>query len=234
MPQKEKKTIKTTPKFLLVFSAESGLETKCNVLKDRFEILISPLDKSVLKKIKISRIQSDTENLMNIETWMPYIHSKLSDADKKHLIEMPDFIEPSEVFFILQMAFNLEADGLVVHETHTNAVISYLSENKELFVKQSADPLFQSNTDIFRKQIDEVDNEIIQLLKRRNDLVTYLASLKNQYHLPMLQSERWNRLIEQRIKKAAQLDLEEGQVREMFNLLHKFALAIHMNRYFEK
>lgn len=234
MSPKEKKTIAAAPKFLLVFSAESGLIDECNVLKDRFEILFSPLDASVLKKIKISGIRTETENLLNIDVWMPYINNKLSIHDRQHIIEIPDFIKSYDVSFILQMAFYLEADGLLVHKTHTKAVVSYLAENRELFVKPMSDQLFQSNTDIFRKQIDTVDNEIIQLLKRRNDLVTYLASLKNQYHLPMLQTERWNRLIEQRVKRAAQLNLDDANVRELFKLLHKFALAIHINRYFEK
>lgn len=230
----KKNAIEAENNFILVLSAEPGLITACEKLNDRFDIAFEPLEESVFKKIQVSSLSADTENLMSIEAWMPYINNKLSDHNKRHIVEISEVIKPSDLFFVIQMAFYLEADGLYVNEGYAKKVVSLLSENTDLFVKSAPDPLFQSNADVFRSQIDVVDNEILQLLKRRNDLVNYLASLKNQYNLPMLQTERWNMLIEKRIKKGTQLNLEDGHIRELFGLLHKFAIEIHMKRYFRK
>ncbi len=219
-------------KFALVLFPEFKQHKSFPLLNESYELFFTDSAEKLKENFCVFCTNQVLEKKKSIESWMPYIESKLKDPDKRHIFEITDHTITEDIDFIMQMAYFLEADGVYVHQTHSEKVISYILANKKMFSTYISDSLFISNSDVFRKQIDTVDGELLQLLKRRTNLVDALADLKKQYNVPMLQHKRWNVLIEKRMKKAEQLGLDAASTLELFNVLHKTALAIHLKRYF--
>lgn len=70
-----------------------------------------------------------------------------------------------------------------------------------------------------RNIIDEIDNEIIELLNKRFELMPEIARFKTENHLPIFQSEREQEILENKIVQAKELGLSETFVRNLFELI---------------
>jgi chorismate mutase len=83
----------------------------------------------------------------------------------------------------------------------------------------------QSDLDEIRSRIDLVDHEMLFLLKRRQDLVEEIASVKNKLGLTPLQFQRMEKLLEERAVYAENLGLSARYVEELFGLIHAESLS---------
>lgn len=73
--------------------------------------------------------------------------------------------------------------------------------------------------DELRKQIDEVDSQLIELLGKRLELARQVARVKKQYNLPIHDPKR-EELIQEKIRKLAQLHgLSATVMQEIFSQL---------------
>lgn len=72
------------------------------------------------------------------------------------------------------------------------------------------------NLKILRKQIDEIDESIINLLAKRMKIVKKVGQLKKKQNIPVLDSARWQEII--RSKK--------GFVKKIWEIIHDEALKI--------
>lgn len=67
-----------------------------------------------------------------------------------------------------------------------------------------------------RKQIDEVDNQIVDLLAKRMMVVKKIGRLKKKNNIPALDESRWQKVI--RSKK--------GYFKKIYEIIHMEALKI--------
>ena len=75
-----------------------------------------------------------------------------------------------------------------------------------------------------RKKIDKIDNDILILLKKRFDIVKKVWILKKENNLPILQKERWEDLMKQKLEIAKELKLDIDLVKKIWESIHKSAL----------
>lgn len=80
--------------------------------------------------------------------------------------------------------------------------------------------------DLLRLKIDEADNKIIRLLKRRFKLVNQIGLWKKQNKMPVLDKKRWEKVLESKIKLGQKLGLNEILIKKIYDLIHKEALEI--------
>jgi len=73
----------------------------------------------------------------------------------------------------------------------------------------------------FRREIDVVDKEILKLMKKRFSFVKKIARLKIKYNLSIVQSHRWKKMKEDRLKVAKKMKLQEDFVSKIMFFLHK-------------
>lgn len=78
----------------------------------------------------------------------------------------------------------------------------------------------------FRKQIDEIDQEIIKLLAKRLDVVQEIAKYKKEKLLSSLQPARWQEVLDSRIEMAKKLELKEDFIKNIWEEFHRFALEL--------
>jgi chorismate mutase len=76
-----------------------------------------------------------------------------------------------------------------------------------------------------RRQIDALDAELLATLAARMAVVTAIGEHKVAHNLTALQLDRWSALLRDRVAAGRRLDLDEGFVGALFQLVHAASLA---------
>lgn len=77
-----------------------------------------------------------------------------------------------------------------------------------------------------RQQIDDLDKQLLTILKERLQTVAEIGKTKKQLKMPALQPKRWQEVIDSRLQIAQKLGLERNFIKQIFNLIHAEALKI--------
>lgn len=70
-----------------------------------------------------------------------------------------------------------------------------------------------------RKDIDKLDNQIIELIRKRFALVSKVADYKKKNDIPVEDSEREKKLLESKKELAAELGIDSNLIEKIFNEL---------------
>ena len=84
--------------------------------------------------------------------------------------------------------------------------------------------IFELNT--LRKQIDKLDQNIVETLNLRTELVEEIAKFKLENNLTIFQLERWFEILYKRKEQAINLEMDPKMVRDIFELIHKYSILI--------
>ncbi|PIP63182.1 hypothetical protein COW98_00015 [Candidatus Roizmanbacteria bacterium CG22_combo_CG10-13_8_21_14_all_35_9] len=84
----------------------------------------------------------------------------------------------------------------------------------------------KNQIDDLRKQIDEIDNLIVNLLAKRLTVVKKVGKWKNKKGLVPLDKSRWQKILTSKIVKAKKLKLNPKLIKNIWNLIHEEALKI--------
>ena len=72
-----------------------------------------------------------------------------------------------------------------------------------------------------RELIDKVDEELLQTLSKRMEIVEKIGEYKRDNNITILQLKRWNEIISTRPDFAKMLGLTEGFAKKLYELIHK-------------
>ena len=78
----------------------------------------------------------------------------------------------------------------------------------------------------FRNQIDQIDDQLIELLAKRFEVVKQVGIYKKETDTPSLQPGRWQEVLDKRTRKAEELSLNSEFVVEVWNRIHEHALEL--------
>jgi chorismate mutase len=78
----------------------------------------------------------------------------------------------------------------------------------------------------FRKLIDELDMELLELFARRIAIVKDVGAYKKLHNLPALDEQRWQSILQTRTAKARSLNLSAEFMFNLFELIHKYTLKV--------
>jgi chorismate mutase-like protein len=82
------------------------------------------------------------------------------------------------------------------------------------------------NIQQLRKNIDELDKNLMNVLIQRKKLVQEVAEYKKFHQLPPLDPSRWQEVLDTRTEWAIELGLDPEFVVDLFNRIHEYALQI--------
>lgn len=77
-----------------------------------------------------------------------------------------------------------------------------------------------------RKQINEIDHAIINLLAERMDLVKRIGGLKRSEGKEPLDSDRWHQILMDRVAYARERGVSEQLIEKIWHEVHDHALEI--------
>ena len=80
-----------------------------------------------------------------------------------------------------------------------------------------------------RKQIDDIDHELLNLLCRRMNLSRQIAHIKREQQLTVYQAKRWEEVMKDRLQLAADLGLSADFVEEILEKIHGESIRVQMD-----
>ncbi len=133
---------------------------------------------------------------------------------------------------ISQTALDLMFDGLMI-ETHITPDEAWSDARQQITparLKQLITELIVpvefpegvelSGFEDMRNTITDIDNQLIQLLGERMDIVNEIAHFKKEHNLSIFQENRWNQLVEQHLLNGQTKGLSAVFIQKLFNAIH--------------
>jgi chorismate mutase len=152
---------------------------------------------------------------------------------KRLIPELPIICDPSHIGGnktllkeISQKAIDLDLTGLMI-ETHINpnelnSLINELVPRNET-VKNIE---IENKLDFLRQHIDKLDDELLDILGQRMNIVREIANYKKENKITILQIKRWQEIINSRLNKGAKLKLHSDFINIIFQLIHEESIVI--------
>lgn len=143
---------------------------------------------------------------------------------------------------VAQKALDLNFDGIMieVHRDPDNAWSDSMQQitpstfNKlfgELVIRTEKGESENAYQDLeeFRRKIDNLDKDLLELLGKRMDIVKLIGEYKKSHKTTIFQKTRWKEIIEQRLKLSENLDLNSEFIKVMLKAIHDESINIQEN-----
>ncbi len=177
----------------------------------------------------------EATTLRNIPKWEIPIELK-SICHTLPILCDPSHIAGNTVYIpeIAQKALDLNMDGLMI-ETHYNPNVALSDMNQQLTPGQlgnlidnliyrrstTKDKDFTNVLEALRSQIDSIDQQMLELLSQRMNIVEEIGKFKSQNEVTILQLRRWEKIVDTRMKLGKELGLTEDFIKKLLQLVHK-------------
>ena len=154
-------------------------------------------------------------------------------CDPSHIGGKRDLVLP-----LSQQALDLMYDGLMI-ECHCNPEQALSDSHQQLSPSQLKDVLSrlkprqegsQLNLESLRRQIDELDDGIMKLLKERMDVSQKIGEYKKSHDMSVLQSQRYGEIVEKSRALAGSLGLDPDFAASLMELIHKESVRLQLNQ----
>ena len=138
------------------------------------------------------------------------------------------------IYDIAQKAMDLNYDGLMI-ETHIDPA-NALSDSQQQITPQKLDEIlanliirnfetdnknFKASLKQLRIQIDDLDIELIDVLKRRMELVEKIGIHKKENKVTILQNNRWAEMLTKRTQYGKENGLSEVFIQQLLKAIHQ-------------
>ena len=160
---------------------------------------------------------------------------------KRKFPTIPIICDPSHIsgksnliYEVAQKAMDLNYDGLMI-ETHIDPA-NALSDSQQQITPQKLDEIlenlvirsfetdnknFKASLNQLRIQIDDLDIELIDVLKRRMELVEKIGIHKKENKVTILQNKRWAEMLVKRIQYGKKNGLSEVFIQQLLKAIHQ-------------
>lgn len=156
---------------------------------------------------------------------------------KRRFPSLPLFHDPSHcggkssmVALLSQQALDLGFDGLMIEShPHPQEALSDSSQQvtpseltsilQGLDLRKNADSGEESLT-MFRKEVDSLDAELIDVLARRMHVCESIGEFKSRNGMKVVQEDRYSRLLSDRVFEGVSKGLDANFLREIFSAVH--------------
>ena len=146
-------------------------------------------------------------------------------TDPSHIGGKRELIAP-----LCQQAMDLNFDGLIV-ESHCNPEKAW-SDATQQVTPEVLDLILSTlvirditqtteNLVALRRQIDELDNSLLELIARRMRVAREIGQYKKEHNMPILQSDRYDEILKDRIAHADKLGLDSEFMKTVLVAIHE-------------
>lgn len=146
-------------------------------------------------------------------------------CDPSHIGGRRELIAP-----LCQQAMDLNFDGLIV-ESHCNPEKAWSDASQQvtpdvldfilntLVIRDTTQTT--ENLSALRRQIDELDNSLLELLARRMRVSEEIGQYKKEHTMPILQSQRYDEILQNRISQAERMDMDGEFMKTVLVAIHE-------------
>lgn len=143
---------------------------------------------------------------------------------------------------VAQKAIDLDFDGLMI-ETHIDPDNAWSDAKQQITPEKLAEMLDaivwrkeDSNSEAYhqaleklRQQINHLDDELLQLLGQRMKIADKIGEFKKNNDITILQTNRWNEILEKAYKKGDNIGLSREFITKYFDAVHMESIN-HQNK----
>jgi chorismate mutase len=143
---------------------------------------------------------------------------------------------------VAQTAIDLDFDGLIV-ESHIDPDNSWSDAKQQITPEQlgemissirwrtedSASEEYHAALEKLRQQINNLDDELMQILGQRMKVAENIGNYKKENNITILQTNRWNSILERAFAKGEKLGLSKEFVTKYFDAVHMESIN-HQNK----
>ena len=99
--------------------------------------------------------------------------------------------------------------------------------SKLIIRKQNSDnPVATDKLLELRKIIDEIDDELMNVLKKRTQIIEEIGSYKKEHNITIFQLERWQEILRTRGQWADKMGISRQHIEKICQLLHEESIRI--------
>lgn len=134
---------------------------------------------------------------------------------------------------VAEQAIRMGMDGLMI-EVHSNPAQA-LSDARQQLTPEDFAQLLRRLTPIdsssagtesaelasLRQQIDETDDELWALISKRMDISRRIGEYKREHSIPVLQSARYDELLQRRMHWAEKHGIDPGAAKQIMDIIHE-------------
>ncbi len=156
---------------------------------------------------------------------------------RRRMPDLPIFCDPSHISGdrklvqpLSQQAMDLGFSGLIV-ESHCNPCDAWSDASQqltpddlkamlaELVIRESS----ATTEDLgqLRKQIDELDSALLELLSKRMRISREIGTFKKEHNIPVLQAGRYEEILDSRAASAVTMNMDEKFVKSILEAIHE-------------
>jgi len=143
---------------------------------------------------------------------------------------------------VAQKAIDLDYDGLII-ESHIDPDKAWSDAKQQITPERLAEMLdsirwrkedvpskeYHAAMEKMRQQIDHLDDELMQILSERMKVAEKIGLYKKQNNITILQTNRWNEILERITVKADKLGLSKEFITKYFDAVHMESIN-HQNK----
>lgn len=162
------------------------------------------------------------------------------------LPDLPVICDPSHISgnreliqSVSQKALDLGMNGLMI-EAHRNPAEALSDAQQQLTPVQLNGVVSKlvlrrqssTNNEVIdklaqlRNIIDEIDDELINVLKKRTQIIEEIGNYKKEHHITIFQLERWQEILRTRGQWADKMGISRQHVEKLCQLLHEESIRI--------
>ena len=143
---------------------------------------------------------------------------------------------------VAQKAIDLDFDGLMI-ESHIDPDKAWSDAKQQVTPERLAEMLgeiiwrkeeinpeaYHAILEKLRQQINHLDDELLQLLGQRMKIADKIGEFKRSNNITILQTNRWNEILERAFKKGENLGLTKEFITKYFDAVHMESIN-HQNK----
>jgi chorismate mutase len=175
---------------------------------------------------------SDKKIYRNIPQW--HIPIEL----RRRYPTLPMFCDPSHIGGkreliapISQQSMDLNFDGLII-ESHCDPDCAWSDKDQQvtpdildyilnLLVIREGETQTTENLSELRKQIDEMDDQLVEVLAKRMRISREIGTFKKEHNMQVLQATRYSEILEGRINQAIKFGIDGDCMQKILEAIHE-------------
>jgi chorismate mutase len=147
-------------------------------------------------------------------------------CDPSHIGGKRELIAP-----LSQQAMDLNYDGLII-ESHCDPDCAWSDKEQQvtpdildyilnmLVIREGETQTTESLSEL-RKQIDELDDQLVELLSKRMRVSREIGTFKKEHNMQVLQASRYSEILDGRIKQAEKFGIDGDCMQKILEAIHE-------------
>lgn len=143
---------------------------------------------------------------------------------------------------VAQKAIDLDMDGLII-ESHIDPDKAWSDAKQQITPERLGEMIgqivwrkedinseeYHAALEKLRQQINHLDDELMQILSQRMSIAEKIGEYKKNNSITILQTNRWNEILERAFKKGEKLNLSKEFITKYFDAVHMESIN-HQNK----